>query len=78
MFGQMVPVRAQVASLDQFSDHADTSELLQWLRTFQAPPKQTYLVHGEPFASGQLREAIAKSLSWNVQVASYKQRVPIP
>ena len=24
MFGQEVPVRAQVASLEQFSDHADT------------------------------------------------------
>ena len=77
MFGQIVPVRAQVASLEQFSDHADTPELLEWLRTFQAPPKQTYLVHGEPSASSQLREAIAKSLSWNVQVASYKQKVPI-
>ena len=77
MFGQVVPVRAQVASLEQFSDHADTPELLEWLRTFQAPPKQTYLVHGEPAASSQLREAISKSLSWNVQVASYKQKVPI-
>ncbi len=77
MFGQVVQVRAQVASLEQFSDHADTPELLEWLRTFQAPPKQTYLVHGEPSASSQLQEAISKSLAWNAHVASYKQKVSI-
>ena len=33
-FGQMVPIRAQVAALEQFSDHADTPELLEWLHTF--------------------------------------------
>ena len=34
MFGQEVPIRAQIASLEQFSDHADTPELLEWLHTF--------------------------------------------
>lgn len=77
MFGQVVPVRAQVAALEQFSDHADTPELLEWLRTFQSPPQHTFLVHGEPAASAQLQEAIIKSLSWDVQIAAYKQKVPI-
>ena len=77
IFGQLVKVRAQVATLEQFSDHADTSELLQWLRTFRAKPKETFLVHGEPAASAQLREAIRNSLSWNVQVAAYRQKVSI-
>jgi metallo-beta-lactamase family protein len=77
MFGQAVPVRAQVASLEQFSDHADTPELLEWLHTFQAAPKQTFLVHGEPAAATALRESMVKDLAWNVQVAGYKQKVPI-
>ena len=38
MFGQEVPIRAQVASLEQFSDHADTPELLEWLHTFRRAP----------------------------------------
>ena len=33
IFGQQVPIRAQVAVLEQFSDHADTPELLEWLHT---------------------------------------------
>jgi len=77
MFGQVVPVRAQVAALEQFSDHADTPELLEWLHTFQSTPQQTYLVHGEPAAASQLRDTMVKDLGWNVQVAAYKQKVPI-
>ena len=77
MFGQTVPIRAQVASLEQFSDHADTPELLEWLHTFQAVPKQTYLVHGEPAAASELRATMEKDLAWNVQVAAYKQKVQI-
>jgi metallo-beta-lactamase family protein len=77
MFGQVIPVKAQVAALEQFSDHADTPELLEWLHTFQAPPEQTYLVHGEPAAASQLRDTMVKDLGWNVQVAAYKQKVTI-
>ena len=77
IFGQEVPIRAQIASLEQFSDHADTPELLEWLRTFHRPPKQTYLVHGEPAASLQLRDTMVQELRWNVQVASYRQKVAV-
>ncbi|HEX7958480.1 MAG TPA: MBL fold metallo-hydrolase, partial [Terriglobales bacterium] len=35
MFGEEVPVRAQIVAFEQFSDHADTAELLQWLATFK-------------------------------------------
>ena len=77
MFGQEVPIRAQVASLEQFSDHADTAELLEWLHTFKRPPKEVFLVHGEPDAAAELRDAMTKELRWNVQVAGYRQKVEI-
>ncbi len=77
IFGDFVPIRAQVAALEQFSDHADPPELLQWLRTFGNRPATTYLVHGEPDASGQLRELMEKELGWKVQVAQYLQKVEV-
>ena len=77
MFGQQVPIRAQVASLEQFSDHADTPELLEWLHTFKRAPKETFLVHGEPASASQLRDAMTQALGWNVQVATYKQKVAV-
>lgn len=77
MFGQEVPIRAQIAALDQFSDHADTPELLAWLHTFRGAPKETFLVHGEPAASSQLRNAMTEALGWNVQVAAYREKVQV-
>ena len=77
MYGQMVPIRAQIAALEQFSDHADTPELLEWLHTFRNQPKATYLVHGEPDASSQLRDTMVKELGWNVQIAQWMQKVEV-
>jgi len=77
IFGEIVPIRAQVAALEQFSDHADTPELLQWLHTFAKKPATIYLVHGEPAASSQLRDTMTKELGWNVQVAQWMQKVQV-
>jgi metallo-beta-lactamase family protein len=77
IFGEFVPIRAQVAALEQFSDHADTPELLEWLRTFKNKPQETYLVHGEPLASSTLQAAIARELGWKVDVAAWRGKVSV-
>ena len=77
IYGDLVPIRAQVAALEQFSDHADPPELLEWLRTFRNQPATTYLVHGEPDASSQLRDVMKKELGWNVQIAQYLGKVEV-
>jgi metallo-beta-lactamase family protein len=77
IFGEMVPIRAQVAALEQFSDHADPPELLEWLRTFKGKPAVTYLVHGEPDAANQLCDLMKSQLGWNVQIAQWKEKVEV-
>ncbi len=77
IYGDYVSIRAQVAALEQFSDHADPPELLQWLRTFKNRPATTYLVHGESDASRQLRELMARELEWEVDVAEYLAKVQV-
>ena len=77
IFGDYVPIRAQIVALEQFSDHADPPELLQWLHTFRNQPATTYLVHGEPDASGQLRDLMKKELGWDVQIAQYLEKVEV-
>jgi len=77
IYGDYVPIRAQVAALEQFSDHADPPELLEWLHTFRIQPATTYLVHGEPDASSQLRDIMTKELGWNVQIAQYLEKVEV-
>ena len=78
IFGEEIPIRARIAALEQFSDHADTPELLTWLKTFKKVPSITYLVHGEPEASSQLQNAIHSTLGWKVDVAQWMQKVQVP
>jgi metallo-beta-lactamase family protein len=77
IFSDAVTIRAEIAVLEQFSDHADTPELLEWLRTFTQKPATTYLVHGELSASSMLRDALVKELAWNVQVAEWMEKVGV-
>ena len=46
LFGEDVPVRARVHTINGFSAHADQAELLAWHRHTTA--SRTFLVHGEP------------------------------
>jgi metallo-beta-lactamase family protein len=75
MFGMEIPVRAKVTALEQFSDHADPPEMLEWLQTFKSKPGRTYLVHGEPEAASSLRDMVTQELGWKVEVAEWMQKV---
>jgi metallo-beta-lactamase family protein len=77
IFSQPVPIRAQVAALEQFSDHADTEELLRWLSTFRGRPQATFLVHGEADAASRLQAAISSGLGWSVEIARWLEKVKL-
>jgi metallo-beta-lactamase family protein len=78
IFGQEILVNAEVVELGQFSAHAGKSELLRWLTGLPAPPKQTYLTHGEPSAAQSLQAAIQEKFKWKVSVARYLDSVDLP
>ena len=73
--GEYVPVRAQVSQLEGFSGHADADELMAWLRGLRQPPRQTFVVHGEPDASDALRIRIKDELGWTVRVPQHGETV---
>jgi metallo-beta-lactamase family protein len=75
--GQYVPVRAEIANLHMLSAHADADELLGWLRNFEAPPKMTFITHGEPDAADTLRRRIEEELRWNCTVPQYRDGVDL-
>jgi metallo-beta-lactamase family protein len=75
LFGQDVPVNAEIIQMSQLSAHAGRSELLRWLGGLPVPPKQTYLTHGEPVAAQSLQKAITAKFSWRVSVARYRDTV---
>lgn len=69
--GQYIPVRAEVANLSMLSAHADADGVLDWLRHFEAPPRQTFVVHGEPAAADALRHRIEEELGWPCRVPEH-------
>ena len=77
MYGEDVPVAAEVINLRQFSAHAGKSELMRWLTGLPAPPRQTYLGHGEPAASAALKFTIESNFRWRVSLPAYLQTVDL-
>ena len=75
--GEDVSVGAEVINLRQFSAHAGKSELLRWLSGLPAPPRQTYMIHGEPVASAALKLAIEEKFKWRVSLPAYLQTVDL-
>jgi metallo-beta-lactamase family protein len=72
--GQFIEIRAEVADLTSLSAHADSDQLLQWLRGFETPPLETFIVHGEPSASAALRDRIERELEWSCTIPAMGQR----
>ena len=59
LFGQDVPVRARIHTINGFSGHADHEGLIRWHQG-SGPSARTFLVHGDPTAleamAGELRK----------------------
>jgi metallo-beta-lactamase family protein len=47
IYGEMVPCRAEVATIGGYSGHADRNELKQWVQGLEQTPKRAFTVHGE-------------------------------
>ena len=71
--GEDVPVRAQVRTVEAFSGHADSTEILRWLGKFRKPPRMTYVVHGEEDSSRALAAEIEQKLGWKTHIPKYQE-----
>lgn len=75
--GALVPVRASVANLSMLSAHADAGEIMRWLKGFQAPPRMTFITHGEPDAAEALRRRIEAELHWPCRVPQHGEQAEL-
>lgn len=57
LFGEMIPVRAKIHTINGFSAHAGRSDLLGWHKRL-GHPKRTFLVHGEKRSTEAFAEAL--------------------
>jgi metallo-beta-lactamase family protein len=77
LYGESYPVRAKVFTIGGLSAHADRDALLGWLGKFRAPPRQCWVVHGEPLAAHSLRDAIEARYGWRAAVPGPRQAAEI-
>lgn len=75
--GEYVPIRAEVVGMDSLSAHADYRDLLEWLGRAPAPPKKTFIVHGEPSAQDAFRRHLADFLGWEAEIPAYLDTVEL-
>jgi metallo-beta-lactamase family protein len=73
--GEHVRVRAEVASLDNVSAHADYAEILDWLGRMEGAPREVFVTHGEPVASDALRRRIQDRFGWSCRVPEHREHV---
>lgn len=65
--GKWIPVHAAIVKIESFSVHADSDELIAWLRNIKSP-KKVFIVHGEPDSEEALAVRLRKELHWSVYV----------
>ncbi|MBE7939379.1 MULTISPECIES: MBL fold metallo-hydrolase [Ramlibacter] len=75
--GEEIPIRAEVARLDDMSAHADANELMAWMKQLGKAPRAAFVTHGEPAAADALRQRIERELRWTCKLPYYLERVAL-
>jgi len=68
IFGEPMPLRADVQELDALSGHADREEMLSWMKPIAPGLKKVFLVHGEPDQQDAFQAAIGERYGLEVVV----------
>jgi metallo-beta-lactamase family protein len=72
IMGEFVPVRCRKERIGGFSAHADYEEILHWLGQMPAaPPRRTFVTHGEADAARAMQGHIERRLGWAATVPDY-------
>jgi metallo-beta-lactamase family protein len=77
IFGEMVPVRAQVRKIQSLSAHADADELTIWASQAESAPRTAFVTHGEPEASRALAERLETRLGWRCVIPTLEETVTL-
>jgi len=73
--GEYYMAKARIVEIQGLSACADQTELLNWIRKFERPPKEVLLVHGEPCVQEALCIKIQTELNLIVKIIKQYQDV---
>ncbi len=77
IFGDWLPVRARVETLEDFSAHADQAGLLDWFARLGGLPRRSYAVHGEERAALELAALLRERFGARVEVPRLGESFPL-
>jgi metallo-beta-lactamase family protein len=75
--GEWITVAARIDRVDSMSAHADSREILHWLRGFTRAPRRTFIVHGELPAMEALSGSIGTALGWPLHIPQHRETVEL-
>jgi metallo-beta-lactamase family protein len=75
--GQDVPIKAKHATIEGLSAHADYEELLRWIGSCDIPPRQVFVVHGEPESAAAMAKRIEDRFGTETTVPELGDRVAL-
>ena len=71
IFGEEIAVNARVEYIEGYSGHADQTWLLNFIYSFTNPPKNVFLVHGEPEGQEVLKQKIEETSECKVIIPDF-------
>jgi len=77
ILGQEYQVKAKIVQIHGFSAHADKNELLNWLNKFKQPPREIFVVHGEPRSAQAFGNFLKEQTACQVAVPEYEQEITL-
>ena len=77
IFGEEIAVQADIRCIESYSSHADQDGLIKWVNSFTAPPREIFVVHGEPEAAQTLARLLRAEWGLNVTIPLWKQTVEL-
>lgn len=77
LLGADVSIKAHLVTLGGLSAHADRDALLNWLGHFRAPPKHTFVMHGEAETATGFAQLIHERFGWRAEAPQAGQSVTL-
>ena len=68
IFGEEIGVNANIKYIESFSGHADRTDLLNFVESFNKKPKEIFLVHGDEDAQLSLSDEINRLFDIRVEI----------
>ena len=77
IFGDEIAVKAGIRVIEGYSAHADQAGLAKWVKNFKRPPRETFIVHGEPESSAALANILKSQPGFKVTAPAMQQVVEL-